>query len=126
MVNKLTIPSPSLYCCYATIVHALSDLLVETLVVYKRCSAALHRVVNRICFWRIGGSRESLFGFLVYNDTFRCARQRLLRRELCDNLLDLSNNEVATSDKDGVGGQSQRLSACYSLANRCGTLEVEA
>ena len=49
--------------------------------------------------------------FFVYNDTFRCARQRLLRRELCDNLLDLSNNEVATSDKDGVGGQSQRLSA---------------
>ncbi len=38
LVNKLTIPSPLLYCCYATYVPALSDLLVETLVVWYELS----------------------------------------------------------------------------------------
>lgn len=51
-MNKLTIPSPSLYCCYATIVHALSDLLVETLVVYKRSSAELYKRVNEFIYRR--------------------------------------------------------------------------
>ena len=65
-MNKLTIPSPLLYCCYATYVPALSDLLVETLVVSIGVPLSLHRVVNRIYFWKASGSREDSRLFFVY------------------------------------------------------------
>ena len=60
LVNKLTILSPLLYSCYATKVHALSDLLMETLVVCYRCYASLHKRVDGICFWKASGSHRKL------------------------------------------------------------------
>lgn len=61
LVNKLTILSPLLYCCYATKVHALSDLLVETLVVSIGVPLSLHRRVNEICFWKASGIEFQIY-----------------------------------------------------------------
>ena len=62
LVNKLTILSPLLYCCYATKVHALSDLLVETLVVCYRCYASLHKRVNEF----VSGRRAIYIIYLLF------------------------------------------------------------
>ena len=103
-MNKLTILSPLLYCCYATKVHALSDLLVETLVVCCRCSAfaSQKELIEFVSGRRAAATENSQYYLILYFSSI-CAMKYsaafvLVIKELmnCRNIKSISPTTMMT------------------------------